>query len=89
VAVASEPQAKLRFAAQADPEESKLAAVPDTELKTLAPGTEVIHWDPETDMRKALAWAGNGLEFWTVFAVLALGVACCETFLAGRFSASK
>jgi hypothetical protein len=89
VAIDSEPRAKLRFAAEADPEESKLAALPDAELKMLAPGTAVIHWDPETDMRKALAWAGNGREFWTVFAVLALGVACCETFLAGRFSASK
>jgi hypothetical protein len=89
VAIDSEPPARLRFAAQPDPEESKLAPVPDMELKTLAPGTEVIHWEPETDMRKALAWAGSGSEFWTVFAVLALAVACCETFLAGRFSASK
>ena len=40
-------------------------------------------------MRQALAWEGNEGEFWTVFAVLALCVACCETFLAGRFSASK
>jgi hypothetical protein len=89
VAIDSEPPAKLRFATQADPEESKLAALTDAELKMLAPGTAVIHWEPETDMRRALAWAGNGQEFWTVFAVLALGVACCETFLAGRFSASK
>jgi hypothetical protein len=89
VAIDSEPPAKLRFAAQAEPEESKLAPVPDAELKLLAPGTAVIHWDPETDMRRALAWAGEGREFWTVLAVLALGVACCETFLAGRFSASK
>jgi hypothetical protein len=85
----SEPPAKLRFAAQPDPGESNLAPIPDAELKMLAPGTSVIHWDPETDMRRALAWAGNGEEFWTVLAALALAVACCETFLAGRFSASK
>jgi hypothetical protein len=40
-------------------------------------------------MRQALGFSGSGREFWTLLATLALGVACCETFLAGRFSASK
>ena len=89
VAIASEPPAALRFATQADPAESKLEAVPDSELKTLGAGTQVIHWTPETNMREALAVSGAGREFWTLFAALALGVACCETFVAGRFSAPK
>jgi hypothetical protein len=87
VAIAAEPPVTMRFAAQADPEESNLAAIGDAELRTLAPGTRVIHWGPDTDIRQELA--GNGREFWTVFALLAMGVACCETFLAGRFSAAK
>ena len=87
VAIDSEPPATMRFAAQINPEGSRLEPLPDAELKTLGPGTRVIHWGPETDMRQALG--GNGREFWTIFAVLALGVACCETFLAGRFSAAK
>ena len=87
VNIGSEPPAKMSFATQTDPEESKLDPLSDAELKTLGPGTRVIHWGPDTDMRQALG--GNGREFWTVFAVLALGVACCETFLAGRFSAAK
>lgn len=88
VAIAAEPPAKLLFAAQADPEESKLEALSDAELKTLGPGTQVIHWAPGTDMRQAMG-QGGGREFWSVFAAVALGVACCETFLAGRFSAAK
>ena len=89
VAIGAEPPAKMRFAAQADPEESRLDPVPDDELKTLAPGTEVIHWGPETNMRQTLAWEGSVGEYWPLFAVLALGTACCETWMAGRFSASK
>ena len=87
VAVAADPPAKLLFAAQADPEESRLDALTDDQLKRLGSGTQVIHWNPGTDMRQAAV--GSGREFWSVFAVLALAVACCETYLAGRFSASK
>jgi len=87
VEIASTPPVKLRFVAQADPEESKLTPLTDAELKTLGPGTRVIHWGPQTEMRQALG--GNGREFWTVFAALALAVAVCESFLAGRFSAAK
>jgi hypothetical protein len=89
VAIDSEPPAKLRFAAQPDPAESKLEPIPDMELLSLAPGTQVIHWTPETNMRQALAWEGLGREGWGLFAALALMVACCETYVAGRFSASK
>jgi hypothetical protein len=89
IEIGSQPPAKLSFAAQTDPEESKLDPLSDADLKTLGPGTQVIHWDPETDMRQALGWQGNGREFWTIFAAMALSVACCETYLAGRFSASK
>jgi hypothetical protein len=88
VAIDAEPPVRMQFAAQPDPEQSRLDAVPDEELETLAPGTQVIHWSPETDMRRE-PQGGDGREFWTVFAALALGVACCETFLAGRFSAAK
>jgi hypothetical protein len=89
ITIATQPPAKLAFATQADPEESKLDPLPDADLKSLGQGTRVIHWEPETDMRQALGWQGSGREFWTIFASLALAVACCETFLAGRFSASK
>jgi hypothetical protein len=87
IAIASEPPEGLRFAVQADAE--KLEAAPDGELKTLGAGTQVIHWTPETNMREALAMTGAGREFWVLFAALALGVACCETYVAGRFSAPK
>jgi hypothetical protein len=89
VDIAAEPPVKMSFAAQTDPGESKLDPLSDTELKTLGPGTEVIHWDPRTDMRQALGLGANSREFWTYLAAFALAVACCETFLAGRFSASK
>jgi len=89
VTIDTQPQAKMRFATQVNPEESKLDPLPDMELKTLGPQAQVIHWEPGSNMLRALGWDGNGQEFWTVFAVLALAVGCCETFLAGRFSASK
>jgi hypothetical protein len=89
VAIDSDPPAKLAFAVQPDPAESDLTPVSDADLKSLAPETAVVHWTSSLDVRQALAWAGNGREFWTVLAVLALGVACCESYLAGRFSASK
>ncbi|HEX4084080.1 MAG TPA: BatA domain-containing protein [Chthoniobacteraceae bacterium] len=88
VSIDTQPPVKLSFAAQSDPEESKLDPISDADLKTLAQGTQVIHWGPETSMRQALG-GGNSREFWSVFAALALAVACCEMFLAGRFSASK
>jgi hypothetical protein len=89
VEIASQPAARLLFAAEADPASANLTPIPDNEIVTLAPGTQVIHWTPETNMAQALAREGSGSELWPVLAVLALAVACCETFVAGRFSASK
>jgi hypothetical protein len=89
VSINTQPPAKLSFAAQADPEESKLEPMSDDNLKMLARGTQVVHWAPDNGMRQALNWQGNSHEFWTVFAALALAAGCCETFLAGKFSAAK
>jgi hypothetical protein len=87
--IASEPPAKMLFAAQPDPAQSNLEPIPDEELESLGPGTEVVHWTPQTDLRQGLAGSGDDQELWMVLAVLALGVAGCESFLAGRFSAAK
>ena len=89
ISIATQPPATLAFAAQFDPEESRLEPLADDNLKSLGQGTQVIHWGPDTDMREAMGVQGNGREFWTIFASLALACACCETFLAGRFSAAK
>jgi hypothetical protein len=89
VAIDAQPPAKLRFAAQSDPAESKLDPISDADLKSLGEGTQVIHWEPGADMRLALGGQQAGQEFWSILAALALAVACCETFLAGRFSAAK
>jgi hypothetical protein len=89
VEVGVEPVRRMKFATQAEPEESKLVAATDEELESLGAGTRVIHWTPATTMREAVGGAENGREFWSVFAALALAVACCETFLGGRFSTSK
>ncbi len=87
VTIETEPPVKMQFAAQADPAESNLDPVPDMELKTLGPGTEVIHWDAGS--RAAPGWTENGREIWALFAALALAAACFESYLAGRFSAAK
>jgi len=89
VAIATDPATSLRFAAQPDPDESKLEPIPDSELKSLAPGTQVIHWTPGSGTGLAVASEGAGRELWSLFALLALAVACFETYLAGRYSASK
>ena len=89
VTIETEPPTQMRFAAQMDPDESKLDPMPDADMKSLGDGTQVVHWEPGTDMRQALGWQRNGREFWMVLAALALCVACCESFLSGRFSAEK
>ena len=89
VEIGVEPARRIKFATQADPAESNLAVATDAELMTLGAGTQVIHWAPDTNMREAVGAEENGRELWSLLAILALGVACCETFLAGRFNAAK
>jgi hypothetical protein len=89
VRVNTEPPAEMSFAAQMDPAESRLDTLQDADLKTLAVGTQVVHWSPGGDARQSLGWRGGAREFYEALAMLALAVAVFESFMAGRFSAAK
>jgi hypothetical protein len=81
--------ALLRFAAQPDPGESKLAEVSEAELRIFDRVAQIIHWSPETSLRGLLQHERTGSEFWLAFAILGLCTAVAETVLGNRFSRSK
>ncbi len=94
VALKTDPPAALKFAAQFNPEESKLDVVPARQLDSLAPAAQVVRWTPTTAIGGVLTQAGGGSggggrELWFWLATLALITACAEVALAGIFSAAK
>lgn len=89
VLIGGESKAKIKFAAQADREESKLADVSPAELSSFGPAVQVVQWSPGRNLRDALVHERSGTELWQWFATLALAVAVAETALAHRFSKAK
>ena len=89
VTIQTEPPVKLKFAAQADPRESRLDALTEGQLTQLGSVATVVHWQPE------LAWKQSGpantgsWEIWRVLAWIALVVAVTETVLGQIFSEPK
>ena len=83
--VAGDPPTTLRFAAQSNPEESKLAEV---QLDSLAPA-RVIRWTAGGEMRARIARERGGTELWFPLAILCLALACAESVMAAHFSRSK
>ncbi len=79
----------LRFAAQADPEESRLAELSGTDLKSFDRVADIIRWTPGADLHTTIQQARTGSEFWIAFAVLGLVCATAETVLGNRFSRSR
>ncbi len=79
----------VRFAAQADPAESRLAPLSAADLRVFDGVAQIIQWTPQTSLRTSLQRERTGTEFWLPFAVLALGLAIAETVLGNRFSRSK
>jgi hypothetical protein len=87
--IAADPPTNLLFAAQTDPASSDLAPVPDNVLSNIASGLQVIHWSAGTDLKEVLATQSSSREIWPALALIALALACCETWMSGRFSAAK
>ena len=89
VTIQTEPPVKLKFAAQADPRESRLDALTEGQLTQLGSVATVVHWQPE------LAWKQSGpantgsWDIWRVLAWIALVVAVTETVLGQIFSEPK
>ena len=86
---AADTSAAVRFAAQADPEESRLEALSAADISIFTGIAQVIRWTPGTSLRGTLTKERTGTEFWLAFAVLALCAAVADTVLGNRYSRSK
>ncbi len=89
VSIASDPPTLLHFAAQADPTESDLTPLSNSQLITLGEAAEVLKWSPEMQLGVKLKTDRTGTEIWMPLLVLALMIAVVETFLAQRYSQPK
>ena len=88
-ATVSDPQLKLKFAAQADAAESGMEELSPAQLQTIRGVAQVINWAPNLSLRNLVEKERSGMEFWLPIALLALLVAAVETFLGQLFSRSK
>jgi hypothetical protein len=79
----------LRFAVQADPEESVLRDLSGQEWKTLDGVARVLRWTPETNLQAQLEKERTGNEFWMAFLILALVTAAAEMTLGNRWSIAR
>ncbi len=79
----------VRFAAQADPAESRLDRLTPDQLKLLAENAHVVEWKPGIVLEDKLKTDRVGVELWIPFVFAALLLAAAETMLAHWFSRSK
>lgn len=91
VTVKTSPPAIIKFATQFDATESKLTSLPETQLDSLKPATDVVRWAPGSSLGAIAGGGGGGggMEFWTILTILAILVACAELVCGGLFSTSK
>lgn len=79
----------LKFAVQANPEESKLQPVAQSQLDALAPISQVIRWTPSMKLKDSIEQERTGTELWFTVAVLAFVAAVGESVLGNFFSKVK
>ena len=79
----------IKFAAQADKNESNLAEITKAQKTRLAQSAQVISFKAGQNVRDLLANQQAGAEFWLPFAAIALFLGVAETFLADWFSRAK
>lgn len=79
----------LRFATQADPAESNLEQLPESDWKTFDGVAQVFHWAPGVSLRGALQRERTGNEFWMAIVLLVLVGAVVETTLGNQWSRSR
>jgi hypothetical protein len=84
-----ETTSALRFAAQADANESSLDELSGEQKKLLSTVMRVVEWTPGLSLRQQLQRERSGAEFWLPIVILALLVAAAETFLGQWFSRPK
>ncbi len=79
----------IRFAVQADPDESNLELVSMEQVKTMEDFAHVVRWTPGMSMADTIDQVRTGTEMWLPLAIIVLILATAETFLAHWFSKSK
>jgi len=89
VTIQIDPPLKLKFAAQADPRESRLDPLSDGQLAQLGTVATVVRWQPDTPWLQSNPGAAAGWEIWRVLAYVALAVGAAETVLSQLFSEPK
>ena len=89
VNVAGDAAEPVKFAAQADPQESRLEAITPEQRETLGNLASVTLWSIGVPLQEDLSKERVGKELWLYFAVAAVALAAAETYLAHRFSQTK
>lgn len=79
----------IRFAAQADPDESNMELVSSEQVKVMESFAHVVRWTPGMSMADTIDQVRTGTEIWFPLAIIVLILATAETFLAHWFSKSK
>jgi hypothetical protein len=81
--------APIRFAAQANPEESNLDSLTEEQYRLLGEVAHVVKWTPGTALGESIEKNRVGTELWLPLAMLAILLAAGETLLAHWFSKPK
>jgi Aerotolerance regulator N-terminal/von Willebrand factor type A domain/CARDB len=89
VTVQTDPPLKLKFAAQADPRESRLDALSEGQLAQLGEIATIVHWQPDTPWLQSNPGAAAGWEIWRVLVYVALALAVVEMVVGQLFSEPK
>ncbi len=91
VAIGGDTANQIKFAAQANTEESKLEPMARPQREALESVASVVDWNGATTVQDLVKQdrAGAGRELWFLFACIVLALATAETLLAHWFSQSK
>jgi len=79
----------LVFAAQPDPDESRLEEIANNQVDDLAKVADVTRWQTNQNLADQIQKKRVGAELWKYLAFIALGLATAETVLAHFFSKAK
>jgi hypothetical protein len=89
VKITAEEPVALTFAAQPDPDESRLDELADAQVGDLAKVADVTRWQATQNLADVLQKKRVGTELWKYLALVALVLATAETLLAHFFSKPK
>ena len=88
-AVVGTPPLAMQYAAQADPNESRLETLAEPERQSLSQAATLVNWTPATSVGSAAAGARSADDWWIPLALAALALAAAEPFVANWFSEAK